>query len=329
MFEPHLYLTALLFMLISMFCWGSWANTQKLSVGYAFQLFYWDYVFGLIGASLIWGFTLGSIYGGPSAFWPDLKQAGLTSIVLVLVGGAVFNVANLLLVAAIECAGLAVAFPVGIGLALVIGVVFNYLIDPRGNPVLLFGGMVLVVVAIIVDAMAYRRREATRAVGARGIYLSIGAGILMGLFYPFVAKSALENHPLGPYSCAFVFAIGVILCAIPVNMWIMRKPLPGGERVSLQQYWKARPSWHIFGLLGGVIWCTGALANFVASDTHMIGPAVSYAMGQGATMISAAWGVFVWREFASAPKASRRLIPYMFIFFLVGLADIAVAPLFH
>ena len=209
MFQPEAYVIALMLMLVSMICWGSWANTQKLTVGYSVQLFYWDYVIGMLVASLLWGLSLGSLYGGASAFVPNLIQASRASILLALLGGVVFNIANILLVASIEIAGMAVAFPVGIGLALVIGVVFNYIIDPRGNPLLLFGGVAFIVAAIIVDAIAYKRREKGHRSSLRGVGLSIASGILMGLFYPFVAKSAMVEHPLGPYTVAFVFALGV------------------------------------------------------------------------------------------------------------------------
>lgn len=328
MFQPEAYGIALLLMLVSMLCWGSWANTQKLTAGFSFQLFYWDYVIGMVLATLLWGASLGSLNGGPTAFLPNLSQASHASLLLALAGGVVFNIANILLVASIAIAGMAVAFPIGIGLALVVGVIFNYIIDPRGNPFLLFGGVAFVVAAIIVDAIAYKRREGSRTASMRGVRLSVASGILMGLFYPFVAKSAVVDHPLGPYTVAFVFALGVAICAIPVNFWLMRKPIEGGAPVSMSQYWAARKSWHFWGIAGGAIWCTGALSNFVASHAHIVGPAISYAIGQGATMVSAAWGVFVWREFATAPPDSRKLIPFMFVFFLIGLTAIAVAPIF-
>ncbi|HEX4308929.1 MAG TPA: GRP family sugar transporter [Acidobacteriaceae bacterium] len=328
MFQPDTYGIALLLMLISMFCWGSWANTQKLTGSYSFQLFYWDYVLGILLASLLWGVTLGTLHGGPTAFFADLSQASGTAITYALIGGIIFNVANLLLVASIAIAGMAVAFPVGIGLALVVGVVFNYIVQPRGNPLLLFGGLILIVVAIVVDAIAYRRREPAKGVSRRGVRLAIASGILMGLFYPFVARAGIVVHPLGPYSVAFVFSLGVLLCAIPFNAWLMRHPITGEPPVSMSGYWRARAGWHFWGIVGGMIWCTGALSNFVASHTQVVGPAISYAIGQGATMISAAWGVFIWREFANAPANSRRLIPIMFISFLFGLAAIAIAPLY-
>jgi glucose uptake protein len=328
MFQPETYGTALLLMLISMFCWGSWANTQKLTAGYSFQLFYWDYVIGIVTATLLWGLTMGSLHGGETSFFPNLHQAGIHAIIYALAGGIIFNVANLLLVASIAIAGMAVAFPVGIGLALVVGVIFSYIVQPRGNPLLLFGGLALVVVAIVFDAVAYRRREPARSTSRRGVRLSVASGILMGLFYPFVAKAGVVSHSLGPYAVAFVFSLGVVLCAIPLNAWLMRRPITGEPPTSMSIWRQARAGWHFWGIMGGVIWCTGALANFVASETHAVGPAISYAIGQGATMVSAAWGVFVWREFADAPPASRRLIPLMFLSFIFGLAAIAIAPIF-
>jgi glucose uptake protein len=300
---------------------------MKLTSGYAFQLFYWDYVIGVVLASLLWGLTLGTTGGGELSFFRNLQQADGTHFGYALLGGIIFNVANLLLVAAIDIAGMAVAFPVGIGLALVVGVLLNFLITPTGNPLFLFGGVALVVMAIVLNALAYKRRETDRrALSSRGIQISVACGILMGVFYPFVAKATSGERALGPYTVAFIFSLGVAICAIPVNYLFMRRPLTGGYPVSMQGYLSAKPGWHFWGVIGGMIWCTGCTLNFVASHAHIIGPAISYAIGQGATLVSAIWGVFVWHEFAKAPAASRRLLPWMFFCFVTGLGAIAVAP---
>ena len=153
MYQPETYGVALLFMVASMLCWGSWANTMKLTPGWPFQLFYWDYVCGIIVASLIWGLTLGSTGASQLSFLNNIRSADAEHIIFALLGGAIFNIANLLLVAAIEIAGLAVAFPIGIGWALVEGVLLNYFIAPQGSQLLLFGGVSLVVVAIVLDAL--------------------------------------------------------------------------------------------------------------------------------------------------------------------------------
>ena len=329
---PQTYLAALFLMVLSMLCWGSWANTLKLCPGYRFQLFYWDYALGLAAGAIFWGLTAGTLGHAGTPFLSDAAQTPLGLIVLAACGGAVFNVANLLLVAAIDVAGLAVAFPVGIGLALIVGAVSSYLVRPAGNPLLLFGGVALVTVAIVLDAAAYRRREAkAKAATTRGIVLSLVAGVLMGCFYPFVA-GALRGTPSqpapGPYAVAYFFALGVLLSTVPANLLLMSKPLDGKPPVDRAGYANASLGWHLAGVLGGAIWCTGAVANFVASGAHLIGPAVSYSIGQGATMISACWGVFVWREFAGAPRSAKRLLLFMFIFFALGLSAVALAPLY-
>jgi glucose uptake protein len=332
MLLPHTYQAALFLMILSMCCWGSWANTLKLCPGYRFQLFYWDYAIGMALAVMALGLTAGSLgHAGP----PLLVDAAGTAPILVFyaaLGGAIFNVANLLLVNAIDVAGLAVAFPVGIGLALVIGAIFNYVITPVGNPLLLFGGVALVVVAIILDAAAYRKRDtAAKAATTRGIVLSLIAGVLMGCFYPFIARAlnGVPGQPApGPYAVSMFFTAGLLISTVPANWLLMTKPLDGKSSVDIADYARAPFVWHLAGILGGAIWCVGGVANFVASGAHLVGPAVSYTIGQGATMVSACWGVFVWREFAGAPRVAKTFLFLMFVFFLLGLDAVALAPLY-
>jgi glucose uptake protein len=336
MFFPETYQGALLLMILSMLCWGSWANTLKLCPGYRFQLFYWDYALGLACTAIFWGLTAGSHGHAGTPFLTDIVQAYAGSLWFAFIGGVIFNIANLLLVAAIDVAGLAVAFPIGIGLALIVGAVSSYMVRPAGNPLLLFGGVALVTIAIILDARAYRKRDSNskgkaKAATTRGITLSLVAGLLMGTFYPLVAAAlsgARGVAPVGPYAVSLLFAFGVLLSTIPANLLLMAKPLDGKPPVKISGYLPAPVSWHFAGLFGGAIWCTGAVANFVASGAHLVGPAVSYSIGQGATMISACWGVFVWNEFAGAPPAAKRLLLYMFIFFALGLVAVALAPLY-
>ncbi|MGA3100301.1 MAG: AcrB/AcrD/AcrF family protein [Terracidiphilus sp.] len=332
MLAPETYVAALCLTILTMICWGSWANTLKLCPGYRFQLFYWDYVMGMAVGAIFWGLTAGSMGHAGMPFLADLKQTATGPILYAVAGGAIFNVANLLLVAAIDVAGLAVAFPVGIGLALVIGAISNYVIKPVGNPLLLFSGVALVVVAIVLDAAAFRKREATaKATTARGIFISLACGVLMGCFYPFVARALNGEQGVaapGPYAVTMFFMIGVLISAVPANWLLMKKPLDGKEPVDGAGYWRAPFRWHMAGALGGAIWCTGGVANFLASGAHLVGPAVSYSIGQGATMVSACWGVFVWREFAGCPRAATTLLALMFLCFLAGLGAVALAPLF-
>lgn len=330
MFVLQSYLPAVIFTFITMLCWGSWANTQKLaSKEWRFELFYWDYAIGVVLLSIVFAFTFGSIGSVGRGFIQDIGQAEFSNILSAMIGGAVFNVANILLVAAIAIAGMSVAFPVGIGLALVIGVVVNYIATPVGNPVLLFLGVGLVVVAIILDAAAYKKIPGqTKDVSTKGIVLSLLCGILMGFFYRFVAQSMstdfinLEAGKLSPYTAVFFFSIGLFLSNFIFNTIIMKKPFIG-EPVSISAYFKGGLKIHTVGILGGIIWCIGMSFNIIASG--QAGFAISYGLGQGATMVAAFWGVFIWKEFKDAPKSTNNFITLMFLSFLIGLGLIIIS----
>jgi glucose uptake protein len=326
------YFIAVLMCVITMLCWGSWANTQKMaSKKWAFQLFYWDYSLGVLILALILAFTMGSSGEQGRGFLADLAQADGSAIGSALLGGAVFNIANLLIVVAINIAGMAVAFPVGIGLALVIGVVVNYIATPLGNPVILFAGVVLVVLAIILDAVAYRKHSGGAASGTtKGIVISILGGILMGFFYRFVAASmatdftAPEPGKLTPYTASVIFAVGLLLSNFVWNSFFMYRPV-SGERATYRDYIKKGDlKLHLTGILGGAIWSLGMTFSIIASE--QAGFAISYGLGQGATLIAALWGVFIWKEFGRA-EGLKGLLLAMFLFFLIGLGMIIAARL--
>jgi glucose uptake protein len=316
-------------MLISMLCWGSWANTQKIDKSWRFELFYWDYISGLIACALLFGLTLGNRRpASPDSFLVNLDAASTRSLVEAFFGGVIFNLGNLLLVAAISVAGMAVAFPIGAGLALVIGAVINYAISPKGNPLLLFGGVALICAAIVLDAIAYRGLSGGAKASKKGVGLSLACGVAIGLFYPFVAEASTGPHHLGPYSVYFVFALGAFVSNLPMNYGLMRHPIKGPP-LRMKDYFQGQASLHAWGILGGAIWGIGTIANFVASYVPMIGPATSFSLGEGNTMISAIWGIFVWKEFHGARSRVKVLLAIMFLFFVLGLTFIALAPLIH
>ena len=327
MFTPQTYSAALLLMMLSMLCWGSWANAQKIDKTWRFELFYLDYTLGLLAAAVLFGLTFGRTDAtSANSFFVNLHTASSRSLAEAFAGGAIFSIGNILLVAAISVAGMAVAFPVGAGLGLVLGSFLNYLVSPTGNPVLIFGGIALVCVAIGLDALAYRDLEGAGKSSKKGILLSIGGGIGAGLFYPFVAKSLTGQNHLVPYTVNFVFALGALTTALPMSYLLMRKPVTGPP-LTLRDYAAGDVRVHAWGVAGGVLWGLGTIANFVASYVPMIGPATSFAMGEGNTMISALWGVFVWKEFKGATSRVKLLLGMMFLFFLLGLTSIALAPI--
>ncbi len=326
MFIPQVYAVALAMMILTMICWGSWTNTQKLTKNWRFELFYWDYIWGILLCAVLLGLTLGRTDpASPDSFFRNLLAADAGHLTYAFLGGVVYNVANLLFVAALAIAGMAVAFPIAIGLALVIGSGLNYIITPKGNPLMLFGGVALVCAAIVVDALAYRQLSPDATVSKKGIILSLLSGFFMGLFYPLVAKGISGEHHLGPYSVAFVFALGALVLNIPCNYILMRHPVLGPP-VKFADYLKGAGRFHFWGILGGMIWAVGSISNFVASYANMVGPAASYALGQGSSMVGTIWGVFVWKEFAGAGSSTKRLLALMFMFFIIGLICVALAP---
>jgi len=330
MYIVESYSIAVVLTVITMLCWGSWANTQKLAAKtWRFELFYWDYVLGILLFSLIMGFTAGSNGGTGMGFAENLKQAQWSSISSALAGGVIFNLANILIVAAIAIAGMSVAFPVGIGIALVLGVLINYFAAPQGNAPLLFCGVLLVTFAIVLDALAYRKKAAqNKKVPAKGIIISVVGGVLMALFYRFVASSMAVNQQspeagmLTSYTAVFIFAIGILISNILFNTILMKKPFED-EPVSYAQYFKGGIKEHLTGILGGMIWCVGMSLSIIAAGKA--GFAISYGLGQGATLIAALWGVFIWKEFKNSPKGVNMLLTFMFLLFVGGLGLIILA----
>jgi glucose uptake protein len=323
MFTPHNFLTALLMIITSTICWGSWANTYKGVKNYRFELFYWDYAIGIFLISLVLALTMGRLQGGPTGFLENIHAADQSNMLYALVGGAVFNLANLLLVAGIDMAGLAIAFPISIGIALVVGVVLSYSLQPRGSAEILALGVIFAVIAVILDGKAYRALQSGGSkVSRKSIVVCIVSGVLMGLWAPFVTHALTAGHALGPYSTSVFFTLGALLSCFIFNTYLMKKPLVG-EPVRFNGFFRASSMAHILGLAGGFIWGVGTVFNLVAAN--FTGVAISYAIGQAAPMVAALWGVFAWHEFRGANSRARMYLGLMFLFYILAIMTVAAA----
>lgn len=331
----HSYAIAVALCVLTMMCWGSHANTLKMEPrSYAFPLYYWDQAIGYLLLPLLAGLTFGSFGHTGRPLLADLAQANAGSYEWAILGGFVFNLANILFMAAIAIAGLAVTFPIGIGIALVEGVVINYIAQPRGNPVLIFTGVALIVMAIVLDALAYRNQQDEESEPgdlAKGISLALAGGILMGLFYYLVQRSisinytSLDPGKFGPYAAVLVFAAGSFISNLVFNSYLMSHPFKGAKVKYSDYFSKGKLRYHLIGVLGGLINCTGTTSNFIASKAAS--PAIAYGLGQGGTMIAAIWGVFVWKEFKGASKGTVAMIVAMFVLFVSGLVMLVTAML--
>ena len=320
MFTPPTLSIALLMMITSAICWGSWANTYKGVKNYRFELFYWDYAIGIFLISLVLALTMGSTGHDSSSFLSNVQSADGKNIASTMVGGAIFNLANLLLVAAIDMAGLAVAFPVSIGIALVVGTLLNYILQPKGNLVFLLLGVACAFVAVVLDGKAFGTLSTGRTASRKSIVVCIVSGVLMGLWSPFTTYGTTRGNALTPYSSVVFLTLGALLSCFIWNLYFMKKPLVG-EPVSFGGFFTAPASGHLLGLLGGVIWGTGTVFNVVAGKATTF--AVSYAIGQSAPMVGALWGILAWKEFAGAGPRGKLYLSLMFVFY--GLAIFLVA----
>ena len=333
MFYVTNYTFAVCLCVVCMLCWGSWGNTQKLvGKSWRFELFYWDYVIGLLAFALAMGLTLGSC--GENANWgfiANLKASFGVTWLWPFAAGIVFNLSNILLSAAIAVAGMSVAFPVGVGLALVGGTIFNYLIAPGGKPLsLIVAGLAIIVVSIICNALAFKAKSAGSSDASstkKGLILAAVAGLLMMWFSPLVNK-VIDNTftaeapmagKMTAYSAFFIFTLGLFLSNFIWNTIAMRKPVQGEPILDGARRWFGGSAvTHLVGMLGGCIWGMGTLLSFVSAGAAS--PAIAYALGQGATLVSALWGILIWKEFAGAPKKTTYLNVAMIVLFIAGLA---------
>jgi glucose uptake protein len=323
MFTPQTFPLALLMMITSAICWGSWANTYKGVKNYRFELFYWDYAIGIFLMSLILGHTMGSTGHDASSLVNNIHAADTSNVIYALIGGAIFNLANLLLVAAIDMAGLAVAFPIAIGIALVVGTVLSYALQPKGSAALLALGVVCALVAVILDGKAYGSLgRAEKSVSRKSVIVCVVSGVLMGLWAPFLTRAMTTGNALGPYSAVVLLTLGALLSCFIWNLYFMKHPLIG-EPVSFSGFFRGPASGHMLGVLGGLIWGTGTVFNMVAAS--LTGVAISYAIGQSAPMVAALWGVLAWKEFAGAGSRAKLYLVLMFVFYALAILFIAKA----
>jgi glucose uptake protein len=214
-----------------------------------------------------------------------------------------------------------------VGLALVIGTVKSYTETPKGDPALLFGGVALIVFAMVMSAIAHSRLPRTGTQNRFwGVIFSVLAGGMMGLFYPQLMRSISPNFNsapiapgmLTPYVALFCFGVGVLASNIVWNTIYMRV---GG--VGYRDYFRGSAKLHAIGILGGCIWMAALSFNVIASS--VAGPAISYALGQGATLVAAIWGLFIWREFRAAPPGTSKYLALMLAGYTSGLVLIGAA----
>jgi glucose uptake protein len=336
MILPQTYVGTLIVMILSLLCVGLWANTYKLAGKLRFELYYFDFVIGLAFAAVIYAFTFGNLGFDGFSFVDDLMQAHKRQWMQAFGAGVIFNLANMLLVAAISVSGMAVAIPVGLGFTLVVGVLLGQMGHRTSNPLVLSLGCVLVMAAIVVDALAYNslmeaRRAArskpgqkARSAGAiKGLVLSVAGGLLMTAIYPLLTGARVGDVGLGPYSTIFLFGAGTFLSTFVFSLFFMNLPV-AGEPLEIMDYFKIAAKRHLLGLLGGILWCTGTVAVLVAvaaGPETQPGRGAALVLSNSGTLIAGLCGLLFWKEFQDGGGRTKTMAFVAMILFACGLAS--------
>lgn len=337
MIIPGSSTAVLAILILGMLAWGFWANTLKATGNkWRFELFCFDFAIGAVIAATLLALTLGSLGFDGFSFWDELSLAGKRQDFFALVAGMIFNLGNMLLLGAISVAGMAIAFPAGMGFALIIAGFLNYAMNPGGKPAFLFGGVVVVLAAIVLDAMAFKgmakaqrdariepgKKPKRTRVSLKGIFLSIAGGVFLGAFTPFVQMARSGENGLGPYSLGFFFAVGIAFSTFVFNLFFMNLPVQG-EPVEIGTYFQSKLKPHLLGILGGILWYGGMLAPLVANRAEgkaRVQAPLAYGLTEAAMVVAALCGLFIWHEMDGADGSVKSRFGLALVLLIAGIA---------
>src|ERR1039457_2473047 len=339
MILPQTHIATLILMILGLLCVGLWANTYKLAGRLRFELYAIDFAIGLGLAAVIFAFTFGNIGFDGFSLMDDLMNVQKRQWLDAIGAGVVFNLANILLLAAISVSGMSAAIPMAWGLTLFVGVLWGQIGQRTSNPLYLYLGCLLVLAAIVADAVAYKSLVASRpaAVPKQGrkvrapsavkaLVLSAVSGLLLSGSYPLLKLASTGDAFLGPYSLMLLFAVGACMSTPVFSIFFMNLPVQG-QPLEIMDYFKAQARRHLLGVGGGILWCTGTLAVFVAAGTApeaQLGRASTLALSHGGTLIAGLCGLLVWREFQEGSGRAKALAFVTLILFAGGLAPLSL-----
>ena len=344
MILPQTYGAVLMLMVLTLLCWGSWANTYKLAGKHRFELYYIDFALGFLLMALILAFTVGNIGFDGFSLLDDLEHAGKRQWLYGFMAGVVFNFGNMFLVSSVAVAGMAVAFTASFGVAIVVNSMLGFIIKPNGSLMLAAAGWALLIAAVIVMAGAHRMlgvirheelarsgkaKSTRRPSSMKGIVLGLVGGLILGSFFPLVGKATETEVGLGPYAVMAVFALGVFLSTFMFDIFFMNLPVQG-DPIDPTAYLRVSGRQHLFGLAGGAMWCAGAVASLVAAvnpEGIRLPVVLNYYLDYGFPLLTVLWGIFAWREMRGGDARVKISSTLSFLLFAGALLLIALAPL--
>lgn len=329
-------------MVLSLLCLGSWASAFKFAGKWRFELFYLDYAVGLMLAAVILAFTLGNSGYDGFNLMDDLQHAGKHQWFWVFLSGLIFNMGNMVLMAAVSVSGLAVAFPMGMGVALLVGSVLGISSEPAVNSLLLGLGCLLMVTSIVLNAASYRmmavaqheelartgRAKSTRRPSAvKGIILAVLGGLLMGAFVPLTESARQGEVGLGPYALGFIFAIAVLFSSFVYDIFFINLPI-AGEPLEFDSYLKGNLRQHLLGVGSGFVFYLGMLAAWVCTSVPAAiqgDSTARFLLLHGWPVLTALWGIVVFKEYKGNDVRVKLLGTLMLVLFLCGLLMVGLA----
>jgi glucose uptake protein len=348
----------LILLILSLLCLGSWANTLKMAGSrWRFELYYYDFAIGATFAAVLAAFTFGSLGLDGFTVFDDLSLAGKRQEAFAFAAGLIFNLGNLLIVAAISLAGMSVTFPVAFGVAAIVSAVMGNYLHPAGNALLVYAGCASMLAAVIFSITAWRKLRASKVAAAaaaaeqnapakappsraknakkkqtarKSMVLAVIGGILMGSFFPLVGWAEEGENGIGPYTVTLLFGLAIAFSTFVYNLFFMNLPVQGGP-VEAREYFNGRVRQHLAGIAGGVVWIAGTAAALVAGKAEAAAaqPAVTTAATYGVPLVGALWGVFAWKEFSDSDSNIKVLLGAMFALLAIGIAVLSVAQNYH
>jgi glucose uptake protein len=357
MYLPASYSSSLLILILAGVCWGSWANTQKLARPRRYELYSFDFILGLLAISAAAAFTFGSWNAAELTFQENFLVTGYRNIAWALGAGMVFSIGYTFLTAALSVSGLAVAFPVSMGIAVVVGAAWDFTTGIQKGALLALSGCLLVLIAIVIVAYAYgshldhlraairntalrpdpRVKPAPRAArpasaaqaapsAAQPIVLCVISGFAFGFLRPMLDNARTGDNGVAPYSLVLLLGGGMLAMTLLMTPFLFNFPVSGGP-LGLRDLSSGSAMQHLYGILGGALAGASLLGGFVvaaAPGAGGVGPGIGYGIAQGGTVLAALWGLLVWREFGSASTRVRTLFAVVLILFALGVGVLSV-----
>lgn len=324
--------------MLSFLCLGLWPNTfKRTGPQWRFELFYFDFAIGAILLAVLAAFTFGT-FGSEMAFDDRMLVAGRSAQVWAIAAGFLFNLGNMLFVAAMSLIGVSAAFPLSAGLALIIASLLNFRAE---NVVFLISGIVLLLIGLVLDGTACRLRDLGIGGGAKGaqkpvakappkaktrrttkgILIALLSGIPLGLFYPLFTKGAAGDFGLGPYAGLLLFCVGIIIATVIFNFYFMNIAIEGGA-IAFNAYFRGRASQHFLGFMGGALWAAGALAAAVASSAPPgvgLSASLRLIVPLASVILALLSGLWIWKEFPAKTNNASIYIGMAVVVFACGL----------